>query len=116
MLFTRVNTSLKDCSHELVLTPLTKPVHTTLYALGFSIGVTVSARFARADNKRLANCVVLNKRLVVLNTTSDGTVSYEPVDPLLWAACMWGMERDPRASVDRLEARWEGLVLVLWTS
>ena len=55
--------------------------------------------------ERRATCVVLNKRLVVLNTTSFCTISYEPVDPLLWAACMWNMKRDPRSSVGRLEVQ-----------
>ena len=58
----------------------------------------------RSKNRKTAKKMrCIKYTFVVLNTTSYGTISYEPVDPQLWTACMWGMHRDPGASVDRQE-------------
>ena len=41
---------------------------------------------------------------------------YEPLAPSVRVPRMWGVERDPRASLGRRGARGDGLVVVFWAS
>ena len=41
---------------------------------------------------------------------------YEPLGPPVRVPRMWGVERDPRASLGRRGARGDGLVVVFWAS
>ena len=45
-----------------------------------------------------------------------GTPPYEPLGPPVRVPRMWGVERDPRASLGRRGARGDGLVVVFWAS
>ena len=47
-------------------------------------------------------------------TYTPGTSRYEPLAPPVRVPRMWGMERDPRASLGRRRARGDGLVMVFW--